>query len=90
MNYNEVFQKAILQSNGNSNIAIENAIAALRQAGASQIKSVKILMEEMQFSLSQADERILHSETWRDKQKSTLNLREAFYQVISSYPNDHS
>ena len=57
---------------------IEYAIAAIRKAGATQIDTIRLIMKELDTSLSEADQLVINSKTWADCAEATCQLRKDF------------
>ena len=76
INLKEVFQAHYTAGN------LEKALVALRKAGASQIDSIKIIMNEIGLSLAEADEAVLNSKVWVDTKDQTQNFRQRFGDVL--------
>lgn len=70
----ENFKKAY--SNNSENL--ERALRELRNTGASQKESVKVVMSALKISLKEADTIVLNSEVWKDKREENLSFREGF------------
>ena len=62
---------------------IESGLRALRNAGANQVESVRLLMQALGLNLKEADSIIMHSTTWADMYDSTTELRDAFAECLS-------
>lgn len=61
---------------------IEQVVQHLRDRGLSQMQSVKLLCDELGFSLRDSDSAVLHSVAWRDVRPDTESLRDAFFDAL--------
>lgn len=61
---------------------IERVIGELREAGANQIDTIKLLMKKLGIRLAEADSLVLDSKAWNDQRESTLELRNCFWDVL--------
>jgi hypothetical protein len=73
-NLSKIF-KAVYKETDES---LQEALIALKQAGCSQITTIKIIIAEMNLSLSDADKIILNSKAWSAEKDATIKLRDAF------------
>ena len=62
---------------------LEELLVKLKEAGASQTDSIRVLMKKKSLSLSEADQIILHSECWSESKEATINLRNNLYDVLT-------
>ncbi|PIY09265.1 MAG: hypothetical protein COZ18_08305 [Flexibacter sp. CG_4_10_14_3_um_filter_32_15] len=62
---------------------LEEFLVKLKEAGASQTDSIRVLMKKKSLSLSEADQIILHSECWSESKESTISLRNEFYDAFT-------
>ena len=83
MYYNKKYEE-ILLTNFRSVEEIDNVLALLREAGASQIHCVFALVRHLKLPLPKADELVLNSETWRDKFEETEKLRDDIFDTLSN------
>lgn len=69
---------------------IEDGLSQLKDNGASQIDSVKVLIEALDISLREADGIVLNSIAWSNQKKITQNIRSAFdeYFIEEKPPDD--
>lgn len=57
---------------------IEDGLSQLKDNGASQIDSIKVLMEALDISLREADGIVLNSIAWSNQKNITQNIRNTF------------
>lgn len=69
---------------------IENGLHALRNAGASQAESVRVLMQALGLNLKEADRIVMQSATWADMYDSTIKLRDAFADSLSNIQTEEN
>ncbi|SHL81503.1 hypothetical protein SAMN05444266_10584 [Chitinophaga jiangningensis] len=62
---------------------LQPALAAMKEAGASQIKTVMVLIRKLGLTLPEADDVILEAEAWKDEREATLRLRNGFWEVCN-------
>jgi hypothetical protein len=67
---------------------IEDVLRHLRAAGLRQIESIKVLRTVYGMSLREADDTVLHSETWADERETTLRLRDSFWTAATEFADD--
>ena len=72
----------IIQTNYRSPEDIELVLGLLRKQGATQIESVKGLVDVLGFALTDADDLVLNSSTWQDRREGNDRLRDAFFDSI--------
>lgn len=63
--------------------SIEEGLMHLKASGASQIDSVKVLMEALELTLTEADVIILNSSAWSDHKNITKNIRDTFIDYLN-------
>lgn len=68
----------------------ESGLRALRNAGANQADSVRLIMHALGLNLKEADSIIIHSATWADMHDSTTELRDAFAECLSDKKNKNN
>jgi choline kinase len=56
----------------------EVLLKSLREAGASPIHSIRVLMIKLGITLREADDIILNSATWMDVKEDVIKFRKAF------------
>lgn len=78
MNYHSLFQQYYKD---NEDASLQTAISALKEAGASMIICVRVLMAELQLSISEADQIVLNSTAWQAERQQTEALRAQFWAV---------
>lgn len=78
----------IFDNNYKSRNNLESVLIKLREAGASQMDCVKILITKTNIKLSDADQIVLHSKCWSDKKEKTLRLRNDFFDALNNKEND--
>ncbi len=61
---------------------LEESLLELKDAGASQMQSVRIIMKELNISLKEVDQIILHSKSWRKEREGTLDFRNRVFDLI--------
>ena len=61
---------------------LEMALFSLRELGANQIDSLKVLKSELKLSLKKADELILNSNVWADNIDQTIDFRNIFADLL--------
>lgn len=61
---------------------LELVLRTLRESGADQIESVKLLLDVLKLPLRTADQMVLCSETWKDKRDETERLRDALWDAL--------
>ena len=67
--------------------SFETIIQKLREAGASQITSIKVLKTCFDLTLSQADQLVLNSKAWADHYETTVKIRDQFWEVLANEEN---
>jgi hypothetical protein len=77
------------QYNGTAN-SIEVILKSLKEKGISQMQSLKLIMDEMKLSISEADNIVMHSNAWGNEKEGNEIFRENFLNVnfLSDEPND--
>jgi hypothetical protein len=63
--------------------SLQKCLFELKKIGCTQIEAVKVLMDELQISLREADKIVLTSNAWEQEKDSTLNLRDNFEKGLS-------
>ncbi|MES2112325.1 MAG: hypothetical protein V4577_26445 [Bacteroidota bacterium] len=81
LEYRQIFASNYNGSN------IEEVMEILKTSGASQMDTLKVLMDELNFSITEADEIVLNSITWIENKEITLRIREGFADILK---NSHS
>lgn len=66
----------------NDEASLQKCILLLKKAGRSQMESVKILIDELNIPLTEADHIILNARAWSKAKAANLNLREDFWKVL--------
>lgn len=77
--YSKILREKYLNE---TNPDLEAFLLEIRGMGASQIESVRVLKEVMKLSLSEADEIVLNSKTWKDQFEGTIKLRDSFFEGL--------
>lgn len=67
---------------------LENVLLKLKEAGASQMDCVKLLITKTNLKLSEADQIVLYSKCWSDKKEKTFELRNSFFDALNNTDND--
>lgn len=75
--------RALYDSGGD----IEQVVQLLRDKGVSQMETVKLLCDELGFSLKDSDSAVLHSVAWSDVRPDTESLRDAFFDALGEEHN---
>ena len=60
----------------------ETIIQKLKNAGASQITTIKLLIDLFGLSIRQADELVLNSQAWADSYEATVSFREELWDAM--------
>ena len=76
--YRKLFR--IIYSGKNS---LNNGLLYIRDNGANQMESVRVLMLELEISLSEADEIVTESDVWADNKESVLKLRKSLEETLN-------
>lgn len=71
-----------------SRAPLETILQKLREAGASQMTSIQLLMSVFDLSLRQADELVLNSQTWEDCYEATTSLRDSAWKALANSAGD--
>lgn len=66
-------------------LSATEVIPILRASGASQMTTVRALVNEFEMALPDADHAVLFSSTWADQLEGTLELRELAADVMDNY-----
>ncbi len=85
MDYNKLFLSLFNRDKPES---IEAAIKLIKDAGALQIDSIKVLIAELKISLKEADALILNSVAWIQEWEKTERLREDIENVFDKLKED--
>ena len=75
--------RALYESRGD----IEQVVQLLRDKGVSQMETVKLLRDELGFSLRDSDSAVLHSVAWSDVRSDTESLRKTFFDALGEKHN---
>lgn len=70
--YIAIFRSAYKEGDEDS---LQRALEQMKILGASQIASVKVLKQELQLTLTEADRLVLHSRAWGKERKDTEVFR---------------
>jgi hypothetical protein len=70
-----------------SSESLENVINKLKEKGFSQMQSLRLIMQEMNFSISDADKIIMNSKAWGDEKEGNKIFRENF--IKAQFSSDH-
>jgi len=62
---------------------VEIVIQKLKEAGFSQIETVKIIRKEFEIGLSEADHCVLHSVAWKDDLQKNVKLRDDLFDHLT-------
>lgn len=65
--------------------SIENGLLWLKEHGASQIDSIKVLTEVLNIPLHEADRIVLNSIAWSNQKDITLNIRSTFTEYLIEF-----
>lgn len=82
--YLEIF-KGVYQVDTNN---IEEALLALKNQGASQMESVRIIKNSLGLLLTQADNIVLNSKAWLATKEETLKLRNELFDDLEKLADD--
>lgn len=63
---------------------IEIIIQKLKEAGFSQIETVKIIINKFGLGLKDADHHVLYSAAWKDNLETNIKLRNAFFDCLEA------
>lgn len=67
--YNEIFKQTYKSDN------IEETIETLKKSGATQIDTLKVLMDELNLSLRDADNLVLNANSWEENKEDNQRFR---------------
>lgn len=81
--YDKIFRYGYLEAKE----SMEVALMKIRNEGASMCDSVKVLKNVLQISLSEADDLVVNSLTWKDWKKSVEELRQALETALGEEPD---
>ena len=79
--FKQVYDKVLPES-------LEIALTAMKDAGASQIDSIGILVSELRISLPDADALVLNSTTCQKEKESTLKFRAHIDNLFDELENE--
>ena len=79
--YREIFRGTY---NGDN---IEETIAILKNAGITQIDTVKVLMDELSISIRDADDLVLNAIAWKENKATTEGFRNTFADMLRYLDN---
>lgn len=83
---NKEFNSIFSQNYNGSNI--EEVIDMLKTVGASQMETLKVLMDELHLSIPDADNIVLNATSWGENKERNLALRNAFFDFLGNYSDD--
>jgi hypothetical protein len=72
--------KALILENYKSEGDLEEIIVLLKQQGASQIESVKVLVDALNIPLQKAGDVVDNSEVWKHMRETNEHLRSKFFE----------
>jgi len=78
MDYKKIFKETY--HNGDID-SLENAISLMKENGASQIDCVKVLKNELNLTLSEADGIVLNAKAWSQEKESVEKFRDHFFRL---------
>jgi hypothetical protein len=81
--YNEIFRDTY---NGEN---IEETIQILKDAGISQMDTLKLLRDELNLSIHDADNLVLNATAWKENKQVNEYLRNSFADIIKNMPSDN-
>jgi uncharacterized protein YdhG (YjbR/CyaY superfamily) len=55
---------------------LEEVLLGLREMGATQMETLRVLKSELKLTIPEADEIVLNSETWKDMKEANIQLRD--------------
>lgn len=61
---------------------LEESLQLLKDYGASQMESVRVIKNELDISIKEADEMILNSTTWINEKEITIHLRNKLFEAL--------
>ncbi len=71
----EKMQKIFAENYSRNEESLQNTIRLLKEAGYSQMESLKCLMHELNLSIKEADLIILNAKAWSSEREDNLKLR---------------
>ncbi len=66
--------------------SLQAAVRLLRESGYSQMESLKVLVEGLNLSITEADKIILNAKAWSSEKESNLRLRDE----LDNYLDDNA
>lgn len=76
--YNKIFQDFYYSGN------IEETIEILKKNGASQMDTLKTLMDELNLSIRDADTLVMNSIAWKDNKSGNQTFRDLFMHTLNN------
>ncbi|MEM6320455.1 MAG: hypothetical protein AAF960_22490 [Bacteroidota bacterium] len=74
----------LLAKSKNDKANLSTALRKLREKGATQMESVKVVKRALEISLREADKIVRTSDVWKDKEEATDKLRNTFWDTLDS------
>lgn len=68
--------------------SLQDVLLILKSKGISQMQSVKLLIEEMNLSLSDADNIVLNSRAWINERSENISFRDSFFNTLFKEYNE--
>ena len=78
-NYNEIFREVYTGDN------IEAVMEILKKSGASQMETLKVLIDELRLSIRDADNVVMNANVWRQNKEINQHLRDSLANEIENF-----
>ena len=81
--YNEIFRQVHNSDN------IEETMEILKNSGASQMDTLKVLMDELHLSIRDADNLVMNAKIWRDNKEINQGFRDSATDALNYFQIDN-
>lgn len=76
--YNRIWQDTYCKTE----VSLQKTLIKLKESGCTQIDTIKLLIDKLKLTLSEADIIVLNSEAWAKEKDETLKIRKEFDDII--------
>ena len=81
--YNEIFRQVHKSDN------IEETMEILKNSGASQMDTLKVLRDELHLSIRDADNLVMNAKVWRENKEINQRFRDSFEDALNYFQNEN-
>jgi hypothetical protein len=79
----KTFEEVFRTNYKGDKVSLEECLRELKNIGCTQVQAVKLLINELEVNLREADQIVLNSKAWEQEKKSTINIRNNFEDGLS-------